>query len=114
MVQTLISPAVSRKVAQNMDRDRRHRGALWRRADGQASLILCMCDFLIIVIGILSACELFEQLAHDRVIPAVFLTELPMTGSPVVSVLSFIAFSGLIYASTGASVTIMSEMYAHL
>jgi amino acid transporter len=61
-------------------------------------------------VGILSACELLEQLAHHRVIPKIFLRGLPKTKSPYVSVLSFIAFSGVLYASAGANLTVISQM----
>lgn len=60
--------------------------------------------------GILSACELLSQLAHDRVIPQAFLRTLPKTGAPYVAVVSFIAFSGALYASAGAELNIVSKM----
>lgn len=63
-------------------------------------------------VGILSACELLEQLARDRVIPLAFLNVLPKTGAPHVAILSFVAFSGVLYASAGASLSIVSKMYA--
>ncbi|KAJ6545318.1 hypothetical protein B0H19DRAFT_1266776 [Mycena capillaripes] len=41
------------------------------------------------IAGILSACELFEQLAHDRIVPQIFLAALPLSGAPHISVLAF-------------------------
>ena len=63
-------------------------------------------------LGILSACELLEQLSLHRVIPKVFLQLLPKTGSPYISVLSFVAFSGMLYATASASLTVISEMFS--
>jgi amino acid transporter len=61
--------------------------------------------------GILSACELLHQLSLDRVIPRVFLKTLPRTGAPYVSVLTFIVFSGVLYASARVSLAVVSKMY---
>jgi amino acid transporter len=61
-------------------------------------------------LGILSSSELLKQLARDRVVPSVFLNTLPVAGSPYVAVLSFVAFSGVLYASAGASLNIVSSM----
>ena len=58
----------------------------------------------------MSACELFAELAYDRVIPHVFLATLPATGAPYITVISFTAFSLLIYASTGANLIVISQM----
>lgn len=60
--------------------------------------------------GILSACELLEQLTLDRMIPKSFSRTMPVTNSPYISVISFIAFSAAIYASTGAQLSIVSKM----
>lgn len=60
--------------------------------------------------GIFSACELLEQLARHRVIPQFFLHVLPTTKSPYISVLSFIGFSGVLYASAGANLGVISQM----
>lgn len=61
--------------------------------------------------GVFSACELLEQLAHDRVIPDMFLQVLPRSGSLYVSLLAFIAFCAALYASTGASLSIVSKIF---
>ncbi|KAF8065050.1 amino acid permease-domain-containing protein [Lyophyllum atratum] len=65
-----------------------------------------------VLTGILSACELLEQLALHRVLPKLFLNSLPKTKSPYVSVLSFVAFSGVVYASAGANLSIISQMFS--
>jgi amino acid permease len=62
------------------------------------------------VLGIISACELLEQLAHHRVLPELFLSELPKTNAPYVSVLFFVLFSGALYASASAKLNIVSQM----
>ncbi|KAJ4483760.1 AAAP amino acid permease [Lentinula aciculospora] len=65
-----------------------------------------------VLTGILGACELLEQLTLDRLIPKSFSRGLPLTNAPYISVLSFIAFSGIIYASTGAQSSIVSKMFS--
>ncbi|KAJ6496083.1 amino acid permease-domain-containing protein [Mycena sanguinolenta] len=64
-----------------------------------------------VLTGILSACELFEQLARDRVIPQVFLKVLPFSGAPYISVLVFTVISAILYASAGASLSVVSKMF---
>ncbi|KAF5383499.1 hypothetical protein D9757_006168 [Collybiopsis confluens] len=63
-----------------------------------------------VLTGILSACELLDQLALDRLIPGIFTNVMPLTKAPYVSILSFIAFGGVIYASTGARLNIVSKI----
>ncbi|KAF7986066.1 hypothetical protein HWV62_41454 [Athelia sp. TMB] len=78
--------------------------------------ILVVTDAIIVLCGvglagIFSACEMLEQLAHDRIIPKVFLKTLPRTGAHYVAVLAFIVLSGIIYASSGASLVVVSKMF---
>ncbi|KAJ7844513.1 amino acid permease-domain-containing protein [Mycena olivaceomarginata] len=73
-----------------------------------AAVVLCGG----VLTGILSATELFSQLAYDRVVPQVFLRVLPVSGAPYVSVLMFTGMSGVLYASTGASLAIVSKMFS--
>ncbi|KAJ7235606.1 amino acid permease-domain-containing protein [Mycena haematopus] len=72
-----------------------------------ATVVLCGG----VLTGILSACELFEQLAHDRIVPQVLLRVLPFSGAPYISVIVFTAISAILYASTGASLAIVSKMF---
>jgi amino acid transporter len=65
-----------------------------------------------VLTGIVGACELLGQLALHRVVPSVFLRHIPLTGSPYVSVLSFMTFSVMLYASAGASLTVISEIFS--
>lgn len=65
-----------------------------------------------VLTGILSACELLVKLSCDLILPRVFLATVPATGAPYVAVISFIAFSALIYASTGANLIVISQMFA--
>ena len=62
--------------------------------------------------GILAASELLSQLALDRVLPPLFLLPLPLTHAPYVAVLSFSTFSALLYASAGARLPVLSEMFS--
>lgn len=61
-------------------------------------------------IGILSACALCEKLSRDRILPKSFLYRFPATNAQVVTILVFLAFSGIMYASAGASLTIVSNV----
>lgn len=61
-------------------------------------------------IGITSASELVAELAHDHVLPRTFLAALPYTGALYVAILSFVGFSGAVYASTGANLIVVSKM----
>lgn len=65
-----------------------------------------------VLTGILSACDLLQQLALHRVVPRLFLAVVPRTGAPYVSMLAFTAFSGLLYGTAGASLVIVSEMFS--
>ena len=60
--------------------------------------------------GILSACELLEQLSRDRVLPRAFNHPLLLTGAHHLSVGAFVVLSIVLYASTRASLTIISKM----
>ncbi|KAF7375410.1 Aaap amino acid permease [Mycena sanguinolenta] len=72
-----------------------------------ATVVLCGG----VLTGILSACELFEQLARDRVVPQMLLRVLPFSGAPYISVLVFTAISAILYASAGASLSVLSKMF---
>ncbi|KAI4527006.1 hypothetical protein K525DRAFT_264562 [Schizophyllum commune Loenen D] len=65
-----------------------------------------------VLTGILSACELLEQLSRDRVLPRAFNHPLPLTGAHYLSVGAFVVLSIVLYASTGASLTIISKMFS--
>ncbi|KAK0205192.1 amino acid permease-domain-containing protein [Desarmillaria ectypa] len=82
----------------------------WLRIWIVVDAIIVLCGG--VLTGILSACELFEKLTNDRVLPQLFVQPLPLFQSPYVSVLSFAAFSGVIYATTGASLVIMSKLFS--
>ncbi|KAJ7136289.1 AAAP amino acid permease [Mycena filopes] len=73
-----------------------------------AAVVLCGG----VLTGILSACELFQQLAHDRIVPQLFLRVMPFSGAPYVSVLAFTAINGVLYASAGARLDVVSKMFS--
>ncbi|KAF9238909.1 amino acid permease-domain-containing protein [Melanogaster broomeanus] len=79
---------------------------IWVATD--AVIVLCAG----VLTGIMSACELLAELSHDRVLPRAFVACLPYTGAPYVAVVSFVGFSGVIYASTGADITVVSKMFS--
>ncbi|KAF8998541.1 amino acid permease-domain-containing protein [Cyathus striatus] len=82
----------------------------WLRIWIAVDAVIVLCGG--VLTGILSACELLEQLALHRVIPKIFLRVLPKSGSPYVSVLSFSAFGAMLYASAGASLNVISQMFS--
>ena len=61
--------------------------------------------------GILGACELFERLARDRLLPQMFIRRLPITRAPAYSICAFVTFSYALYAISGANLPIVSKMY---
>ncbi|KAJ3557519.1 hypothetical protein NM688_g1433 [Phlebia brevispora] len=65
-----------------------------------------------VLTGILGACELFERLARDRLLPQLFLRRLPITHAPGYSIICFATFSYVLYASSGASLPIVSKMFS--
>ncbi|KAL4061674.1 amino acid permease-domain-containing protein [Scleroderma citrinum] len=79
---------------------------IWIAID--AVIVLCAG----ILTAILSACELLCELSRDRILLRTFGTRLPLTGAPYISALSFVGFSIAIYISTGADLTIISEMFS--
>ena len=62
--------------------------------------------------GILGACELFERMARDRLLPQWFARRLPLTHAPVYSICAFSAFSYALYATSGGSLAVVSKMCA--
>ncbi|KAH7928884.1 hypothetical protein BV22DRAFT_1030277 [Leucogyrophana mollusca] len=82
----------------------------WLRTWIAVEAIIVLCAG--VLTGILSACELLEQLAHDRVLPQVFLRKIPSTRAPHLIILSFVAFSAVIYSSTGAQLSVISKMFS--
>jgi len=79
--------------------------------------ILIVVDAIIVLCGgvltgILSASELLTQLALHRVLPAFFLKVVPRSRSPYVSILSFLIFGVLLYASASLDLNIISQMFS--
>ncbi|KDR77023.1 hypothetical protein GALMADRAFT_425547 [Galerina marginata CBS 339.88] len=85
-------------------------GGRWLRICIVVDAIIVLCGG--VLTGILAASELLEQLSMHRVIPRIFLRTIQRTGAPYFSVLSFVAFCAVLYASAGASLTIISEMFS--
>jgi amino acid transporter len=65
-----------------------------------------------VLTGILSACELLGELGLHRVIPGVFLKLTPRSRSPYVSILAFLAFGMLLYASASLDLNVVSQMFS--
>lgn len=82
----------------------------WLRIWVVVDAVIVLCGG--VLTGILSACELFERLARDRFLPHLFTRRLPATGAPAFSIAAFVAFSYVLYASSGASLGIMSKMFS--
>ncbi|KAF8843445.1 hypothetical protein BDN67DRAFT_945384 [Paxillus ammoniavirescens] len=79
---------------------------IWVAVD--AVIVLCAG----VLTGVTSACELLAELSRDRVLPPAFLASLPHTGAPYVAIISFVGFSSVIYASTGADLIAISKMFS--
>jgi hypothetical protein len=60
--------------------------------------------------GILSGCALCEQLSRDRVLPRIFQYRLPKTGALAVTIGCFILLAAGLYATTGASLALISQV----
>ncbi|KAH0831219.1 amino acid permease-domain-containing protein [Lanmaoa asiatica] len=82
----------------------------WLRIWVVADAVIVLCAG--VLTGIASACELLAELAHDYVLPRAFLAALPYTGALYVAILSFVGFSGVIYASTAANLIVVSKMFS--
>ncbi|KXN87169.1 hypothetical protein AN958_09133, partial [Leucoagaricus sp. SymC.cos] len=87
------------------------------RAGGQWLYIWIVVDAVLVLCGgtltgTLAACELFGRLAADRVIPPMFLRQLPVTGAPFPSIFTFATFCGLLYASSGGNLDVVSQMFS--
>ncbi|KAH8829237.1 amino acid permease-domain-containing protein [Flagelloscypha sp. PMI_526] len=82
----------------------------WLRFWLVADAVCVLCGG--VLTGIISACELFEQLAHDRVVPSFFFRSLPLTGSPYLSIGFFSGFTMLLYATSRADLNVVSKMFA--
>ncbi|KIK96888.1 hypothetical protein PAXRUDRAFT_768751 [Paxillus rubicundulus Ve08.2h10] len=92
-------------------------GLLAQKAAGRWLRIWVAVDAVIVLCagvltGVTSACELLAELSRDCVLPPVLLANLPCTGAPYVAVISFVGFSGTIYASTGADLIAVSKMFS--
>ncbi|EIW79641.1 AAAP amino acid permease [Coniophora puteana RWD-64-598 SS2] len=85
-------------------------GGKWLRTWVVIDAIVVLCGG--VLTGILSAVDLFMELAHDRVLPHFFARTLPVTQSPYIAVVIFVAFSVALYASSGANSEIISDMFS--
>ncbi|KAJ7764169.1 amino acid permease-domain-containing protein [Mycena maculata] len=65
-----------------------------------------------VLIGMLGVCELFKKLAHDRIVPQMFLKALSLTDGPYVPLLAFIVCNVVMYASAGGRLAVVSNMFS--
>ncbi|KAG8777012.1 hypothetical protein FRC12_000579 [Ceratobasidium sp. 428] len=82
---------------------------------GRPLRILVVVDCVLVLAGgvfagVITGCRLIESIAHERIIPSVFLTPLPITGAAYVTVGLFLAISIVVYASSGFSLVTVSTM----
>ncbi|KAF9484090.1 hypothetical protein BDN70DRAFT_891267 [Pholiota conissans] len=98
-------------------------GGRWLRTWIVVDAIVVLCGG--VLTGILSACELLTQLATHRVLPQFFLHPLPFSPfalfssnhptpsqTPYIAILAFAAFCGMLFATAGASLDVISEMFS--
>ncbi|KAI0070664.1 hypothetical protein K474DRAFT_1669815 [Panus rudis PR-1116 ss-1] len=82
----------------------------WLRIWVVVDAVVVLCGG--VLTGILGASELSNRLSHDRLLPQLFLRRLPVTGAPFASMISFAVFCGVLYATAGASLSIVSKMFS--
>ncbi|KAJ7052838.1 AAAP amino acid permease [Mycena amicta] len=85
-------------------------GGRWLRTVVVVDATVVLCGG--VLSGILSACQLFEQLARDRILPTVFLSTLPLTDAPHVSILAITLLNAAFYGSAAMSVSVVSKMFS--
>ncbi|THH31703.1 hypothetical protein EUX98_g2455 [Antrodiella citrinella] len=81
----------------------------WMRIWLVVDAVVVLCGG--VLTGVLGVCELAERLARDRLLPQAFLRRLG-TGAPIVSIMSFLVFNIIIYASSGFNLVIISKMFS--
>ena len=62
------------------------------------------------IVGVLSTCELVERLTCDRLLPQIFMKKLPVTRAQYVTVFVYTLFCCALYATSGASLEVVSKM----
>ncbi|KAI0083586.1 amino acid permease-domain-containing protein [Irpex rosettiformis] len=82
----------------------------WLRIITVVDAVIVLCGG--VLNGILSACELFERLARDRLLPQLFRRRIPITRAPAYSIFAFFVFSFALYAIPGANLSIVSKMFS--
>ncbi|BGP01506.1 hypothetical protein NBRC10513v2_005148 [Rhodotorula toruloides] len=92
-------------------------GALGRTSAGGWLSVLVTVDAVLILAatvlaGLVSAIALLHRLSHDGSLPRALLKPLPLTGVPVLVVALFAALCIAVYASSGASLNVVSSMFA--
>ncbi len=63
-------------------------------------------------LGFVSSCQLFEQLAQDRILPQLYLKTMRVTSSPYISIFTCASFCALLYATAAADLSLLSKMSA--
>lgn len=86
-------------------------------AVGRPMRIVVVVDCLLVLAGgvfagLVTGCRLVESLAHERVLPQLFLHPLPVTGTAYMPVGLFFVTSIAIYASSGFSLPTVSTMFS--
>ena len=85
-------------------------GGKWLRTWIVVDAIVVLCGG--VLTGILASSELFEQLAQHRILPSTFLSTMPITRAPALSIISFTTFSAIVYFSSSADLMIVSSMFS--
>ncbi|QRV74785.1 amino acid permease [Ceratobasidium sp. AG-Ba] len=86
-------------------------------AIGRPLRLLVVVDCVLVLAGgvfagVVTGCRLVESLAHEHVLPAVFLNPLPITGTAYVTVGSFLTLAIVVYASSSFSLVTVSTMFS--
>ncbi|CAE6422935.1 unnamed protein product [Rhizoctonia solani] len=86
-------------------------------AIGRPMRIVIVVDCILILsggvfAGLVTGCRLVESLAHERVLPQIFLHQLPLTGTAYMPVLLFLVLCIVVYASSAFSLATVSTMFS--
>ncbi|KAF7440164.1 hypothetical protein PC9H_000508 [Pleurotus ostreatus] len=85
-------------------------GGPWLRIWIVVDAMVVLCGG--VLAGFVSSCQLFEQLALDRILPQFYLRTMRITSSPYISIFTCASLCALLYASAAADLSLLSKMFS--
>ncbi|KAL4267203.1 hypothetical protein AB1N83_003056 [Pleurotus pulmonarius] len=85
-------------------------GGAWLRIWIVVDAMVVLCGG--VLAGFVSSCQLFEQLAQDRILPQLYLKTMRVTSSPHISIFTCASFCALLYATAAADLSLLSKMFS--